>query len=273
LEELRSIGARVSVEAHARMLELDRSYQDRCSQFDQKLADRQKELEAEADRDREKLKARSDALDQRAADLDLSDSKAARRKLRQELRETLKRHSERFELSQSTRRQRWPVAALLVVIMLASGYLTYSAFADFSSILGRSESTWLQIVTASLKQLFFAVSFLGFATYTLRWLDGWSRRHSDAEFHFKQLELDIDRASWVVEVALEWRQQQGAELPQELLNQLSSRLFSEREADAHSSAESIGSLILGAASNLKLKAPGVDLEVDRKGLRKMAKED
>ena len=272
LEELRSIGGRVSVQAHDRMLELDRAYQERCKQQDEQLAERRRELKEEIDGERAKLQERAESLDARAAELDLSDSKAARRKLRQDLRETLTRHSQRFELSSTTRAQRWPVGVLLLVAIASTGWMTYVAFGELAASVSDPNGTWWRVATVSLKQLFFAITFLGFATYTLRWFEGWSRRHADAEFRFKQLELDIDRASWVVEVALEWRQQQGAELPKELLAQLSSGLFSERDTDGAAPVETLASLIFGTAANLKLKTPGVDLEFDKKGLRQLGKE-
>lgn len=70
-----------------------------------------------------------------------------------------------------------------------------------SAAAGAPKSDWWELVLVSAKQFFFGATFLGFAAYTLRWFENWSSRHADAELHIKQLELDIDRASWVVEVA------------------------------------------------------------------------
>lgn len=43
----------------------------------------------------------------------------------------------------------------------------------------------------------------------------------------KRLDLDIDRASWLVEMVMEWKEQKGTEIPEELLTRLSRNLFIE----------------------------------------------
>jgi hypothetical protein len=54
------------------------------------------------------------------------------------------------------------------------------------------------------------------------------RAHASAEFLLKQFELDIDRASWVVETAMEWHRDQQAEIPAPLLEGITRNLFSDR---------------------------------------------
>jgi hypothetical protein len=47
---------------------------------------------------------------------------------------------------------------------------------------------------------------------------------ADEEFRLKRISLDVDRAIWVVETALEWQEQKQT-IPPQLLEQLSRDLF------------------------------------------------
>ncbi|RJF80922.1 hypothetical protein D3877_11850 [Azospirillum cavernae] len=127
-----------------------------------------------------------------------------------------------------------------------------------------------EVVVLALKPLGLTVAFLGLLTWYLRWMNRWFERHSEAEFQLKQFELDVDRASWVVETALEWRQEQQAPMPDHLIESISRNLFSRSEkdeaADMHP-ADYLASALLGRASGLKLKLPGADLEYDGKALK------
>jgi hypothetical protein len=85
--------------------------------------------------------------------------------------------------------------------------------------------------------------------------------------------LTINRASWVVEVALEWREQKESELPQELLAQLSNNLFADsRTMNESHNGENLLATILGAGSQLKATASGgAELQTGRRGLRTISK--
>jgi hypothetical protein len=89
------------------------------------------------------------------------------------------------------------------------------------------------------------------------------------------LTSNVDRASWVVETALEWLHQQEAEMPSHLIESISRNLFSKSEkdegADMHP-ADYLASALLGTASALKLKAGGAEIEVDRKGISELKQE-
>jgi hypothetical protein len=89
------------------------------------------------------------------------------------------------------------------------------------------------------------------------------------------LTSNVDRASWVVETALEWRQEQQAPMPDHLIESISRNLFSKSEkdegADMHP-ADYLASALLGTASALKLKAGGAEIDLDRKGISKLKQE-
>jgi len=68
------------------------------------------------------------------------------------------------------------------------------------------------IAWAAVKQGVAAVAIIGAILYYVRWMNRWFEQHAAAEFWLKQFQLDIDRASWVVETALEWRKEQKTEI-------------------------------------------------------------
>jgi len=275
LHELESIAADIVRRTHKRSEELEQNYEARRRALDDEFSELKRKGQEEINKFKAEAeataKARLDALEAREKELDKSEAKYARRQLRLDLLKILQAHSDRFQLSASTRRLRMPTFALLVVAVAATGFLTYLSFVDLTAAISSDQTSWWRVAIVSAKQVFFAATFLGLATYFLRWLESWSRRHADAEFYFKQLELDLNRASWVVEIAAEWREKEGAELPKELLAQLANHLFAEPGfAGEAVGGESVLASILGGATTLKLDTPGGGkLEIGRTGIKKM----
>lgn len=275
LNKLEAIASDIVRKSHERFGELEQEHIARRVALENEFAERKRKGQEEID----KLKAdaeaaaalRIDALEAREKELDKSEAKYARRQLRLDLLKILQAHSDRFQLSTSTRRLRWPTFALLVAVVAATGFLTYISFVELATVISGDQTPWWRVAIVSAKQVFFAATFLGLAAYFLRWLESWSRRHADAEFYFKQLELDLNRASWVVEIAAEWREKEGAELPKELLAQLANHLFTESGfAGDSADGESVLASILGGATTLKLDTPGGGkLEIGRTGIKKM----
>lgn len=54
-------------------------------------------------------------------------------------------------------------------------------------------------------------------------MDRWA--HADEEFRLKRLELDIDRASWLVEMLLEWSEEKDGAVRREIVEALARGLF------------------------------------------------
>jgi hypothetical protein len=101
-------------------------------------------------------------------------------------------------------------------------------------------------------------------------MNRWFEQHSLTEFHLKQFELDMERASWLVETSLEWKDAKGTAMPPELMKSLSTGLFNNRdevEQVVHP-ADQLASALLGSASAIKLQAGESSIEVDPKKLKK-----
>ena len=106
--------------------------------------------------------------------------------------------------------------------------------------------------------------------YFIRWQDRWAQEHADEEFRLKRLDLDVDRASWLVEMMLEWRGEQGRDIPKELVEKLAAGLFepsTQRPSARHPVEDGIAALLSSAAA-LKLNLPGGELTLDKKAIDK-----
>lgn len=253
-EEHKAHLERLSVEAEDRRLIFENQFQSR-----------QSELEEDYKKRNEVLQSREVALQEREKSLDDSDSRHARRQLRQDLLKTLESRSKGFKLTADTTEKRKPVlwlfmvleAAAIVLVALA-GYRLYTLPVGTTDI--------LEILRLPLSFL----AFIGLTVYFIRWQDNWFREHAEEEFRLRRMELDIDRASWVVEMVMEWQDEKGQRLPAELIDKLSNNLFDthlKRRSTSHP-AEDLASALLEASSGFSLNNPQFgEIKMDRKSVK------
>jgi hypothetical protein len=81
----------------------------------------------------------------------------------------------------------------------------------------------------------------------------------------------MERASWLVETSLEWKDAKGAVIPSELLESLSRNLFSQESDKVEKlqhPADQLASALLGSSTSVKLKAGDSLIEIDPKKLAK-----
>lgn len=210
-------------------------------------------------------------LDQRAASLQeerekLDDRRSthARRELRRDLKKTLETRATAFTLTRDTQAKRVPVHVLFVVLVTASAI----AFGSNLYAAHVAPTDWAVTLRVVLSGLALAAS----AGFYIRWSDRWAQEHIEEEFKLKRLDLDIDRASWVVEMALEWKDDKGGSIPPELLDRLSAGLFapSAGATPVRHPAEDIAAALFGASASVEINTPGGGkLLLDRKSLQKL----
>ena len=185
--------------------ELDKEYGARAQTFEAQFAERAAKADeehrarlAELEDDRAKLKEREAKLDDR-------DNTHVRRDIRREFKQRLASYTESFTLTKGTQRLRRPIhiAVWLTIILIGVGIYYFISQAPPAGDL------WVSLFYLA-KPLTLTLAAVGLVAWYLRWMTRWSDQHASTEFRLKQLELDMDRASWVVETALEWKQQEGA---------------------------------------------------------------
>lgn len=276
LSRLETVSVELLFNAQKRLAELDKEFQRRTEEQNASINAEKSKLKAQYDAVEQSLHEREEAFRKSEAEFDTNESKYLRRQLRKDMLEKLQALSVKFELTAGTRKLRWPLTAFIIVFLLFFGTMTVLTFSQGGEILEKagqdlSKMNWWQFTLLTIKQFGFVAAFLGGAWFYIKWNDKWFRQHADAEFMFKQLELDINRASWVVEMALEWKEEKGMDIPAELLDRLTRNLFSEpKQTDekVHVGGD-LATTILGSAANVKIKAAnGTEVELDRKGIQK-----
>jgi hypothetical protein len=132
-------------------------------------------------------------------------------------------------------------------------------------------SVWIALW---VKQAALTAGLVSTAVFYIRWSNRWFEQHASEEFRLKRLSLDLDRASWLVETAMEWKDHKGTEIPNVLVERLSAGLFEPekpKEAPLHP-ADQLASALLGASAEATIEVPGGSkIRLDRKGLRALQK--
>jgi predicted Holliday junction resolvase-like endonuclease len=195
-----------------RNLRLEESYRERVEKLQEQFATKENALKAE----REALEARKKELDDR-------DNTHARRAIRGELIQTIQERQKSFTISPETRELRWPIHFVFFLLLL--GTFSGAVWSLYVWGANPNDSWGAMTITSALKTAVFAFGFLTSAGLYISWMNRWFDKHADAQFHTKQFEIDINRATWAVEAALEWKNIQGEQMPDALLTGITKHLF------------------------------------------------
>ena len=195
-----------------------------------------------------------------------------RRELRRDLLAEIQKRSDEFKLTKGTSDLRWPihVACFIGLLVITCGAIFYAN--QLTDFIGVPEFQTLPFVVLTIKQVALTLGAVGLGFFYIRWLNRWFQQHAKAEFELKQFQLDIDRASWLVETALEWKTSEGDAIPDTLLASLTRNLFSrddrEQSEQLKHPADVLASALLGTASKAELKVGDSTLQFDGKELKK-----
>ena len=258
-----------------RRLDLETSYDERRARLEEEHSGRlaaASELES--------------TLQQRAQQLDDRETRHARRDVYQKLLAKLQDRNKSFTLSPGTNRMRRPVFWTFIAIGLASAcsaaYSGYELFLNSTALANANltdtpSTVWVSylnhervemLVRFFLSAAMFVATSFGFA----RWNHAWASRHADAEFWAKSLEVDIDRATWVVELAMEYKESTRLTLPSTLLAVLTRGIFEASHTSKplqHPVPDALGA-ILSSAIEAEIDLPNGRAKLNRKGIRDLA---
>uniref|UniRef100_UPI0023AFFFAD hypothetical protein n=1 Tax=Sedimenticola hydrogenitrophicus TaxID=2967975 RepID=UPI0023AFFFAD len=249
--------------------QLDQEKSEYNSQLAKEYEVREAERIAELEKRLEEVKSQEDALEALKSEIDDRQSRHARRQIRTDLKDALAKRGEQFSLTKSTIRKRIPIHVLFIVLIVVSGAFVANSFIK-SFLVSDAGFSWYEVAKLSAS----AFALIASIIFYIRWNDSWFRRHADEEFRLKQLELDIDRASWVVEMALEWKEERGNEISPHLIEKLTENLFVQNAASEKAThpSEDLASAIINASSGLSLKIPGVgEVALDRRSIKNLKK--
>ncbi|WP_111643398.1 DUF485 domain-containing protein [Marinimicrobium alkaliphilum] len=273
LSRLEELSEKLIHDNHEYRSKLDQEFFSRISSEDERFQAKEQELNAEYENLFGDLKNKESEFEEKKKELDNKSNTHARRQIRKDIIKEIKNRQTEFKLTAGTNKLRWPVGLAMLGLIAVFVVLASFSIRDFYQSMNVSDARVLWI--AGVKQIIYSFGAVGSILFYIRWQNRWFEQHSLAEFHLKQLELDMERASWIVETSLEWNDAKGNTIPTELLESLSRNLFTEAHEKAGNlahPADQLASALMGSASLVKLKAGDAELEIDPKKLKKSRNE-
>ncbi len=234
-------------------LEQQKKQQDFTRELEAQFVARQKTLEEQHRERLNQLEAKEAELKKVRAEIDERENRQARRDIYKELKKKLDERNKTFELTEGTKNRRRIIfgftLALLGLFLAGFCYCFYKNVVN-----GGTDINWIAVGS----QIGFALALIAFATFFIRWNQSWFQKHADEEFKLKRLDLDIDRANWLVELAMEWKNITKSEIPADLIDKLARSLFVTEESkdiDIHP-AETLLTAMFGKAGSINVEFPG-----------------
>jgi hypothetical protein len=217
LARLEATAAHLLTESEQARKRWEAEYRQKEKHLTEELQQRSEKLHAASQEREERLSAWEEELRQRNQQLAAS---AGRLQLPDGLTARLADLDRTLRLSRTARWTRRVVSTLSLLLLIlfgaGAGYHLYRTvtLTDPSGL-----------IAAGLNQALFTVLFLATLVFFVRWQVEWFRRRADEEFRFNRYALEVDRASWLLDAALVWRERFAADMPGDLLARLAGNLF------------------------------------------------
>jgi hypothetical protein len=274
LQQMQETALAMSADLVKSRKDLEELFNEKQLKTDNYLSAKQADLETEHQKKLEKLSEERAELDTLRQQLDDRNNTHVRREIRQKLKEQVKERYANASVTKKTLALRTPIHIACVAGLAATGFGAYYfgiQMVDSMTKTGPASDIGLLFIIA--RQIGLTFGFLALLAYYLRWMNRWFDKSSQSDFDLRQFDLDIDRASWVVETGLEWRQSEGDAMPSVILENITRNLFSSQTGDRKEElhpADYLSRAILGNAKGLKVSLPGAEVELDARSVRKDA---
>lgn len=254
LQRLEQIATSVIQNAEQYRQESDRRLIAKEQEFKDKLESEVIALQETFSRKEAALVEREKALEERLKEVDDRASKHARRDALQRIKKRLEERNNEFKLTKGTRTLRWWTGGIAMFSLLGFGGVVLYSWIYTPPSPPTLPHEWVFFI---LRFIAPALGLMGTVIYLLRWTNEWFERHAREEFRLKRLDLDIDRATFIVETALEWKEEKGTEIPDQLLDRLSLNLFSEdsRASTVSHPVEELLASMKNASGDVEIRVP------------------
>jgi len=245
--------------------------QEKLNSLESELRSSYKAAEAKLSQEHDallgKLADREAALTTLEQSFNTKEARYVARKGQEDQINQIKGWLEGWSLTPGTEAKRWPVLASYAAgIVLTGALAVLFSYQNVEILTGKdlTQVLWWQWGLLSLKSIFPAAAFTTFVVYFIRWTSSWARQHSEEEFRNRARILDIGRTSWLLE-AVRDAQDNGKELPPDLIKELSRNLFAYAPPDiADIHPQAVTDLIMQGLSSLRVKIPdGTEVEAKR----------
>lgn len=224
--------------------------------------------EEEIEGERQRLKELEAALADREAQLDIKSHKDARRKLFAELQEDLQLAARKPTQGVMVGFARIAVFLVLVGAGAFAGYLALNTMTP--ETLGES-ATNIQIWAVILKPLGLTIAAFGAFAAAVQWLRHFYTRDLQVAEEFRRFQHDMARASWIIEATLEMEKEHQTSVPEKWLEHVTEGLFqSGRHVSSLDEGQQALAALLGLSTSVKAGPNGLEVDVGRKGARRMS---
>lgn len=225
--------------------------------------------EEEIEGERQRLQELEDALADREAQLDIKSHKDARRKLFAELQEDLQLAARKPTQGLMVGFARVAVFLVLVGAGVFAGYLALNTMTP--EMLG-DNATNIQIWAVILKPIGLTIAAFGAFAAAVQWLRHFYTRDLQVSEEFRRFQHDMARASWIIEATLEMEKEHQTNVPERWLENVTEGLFQTGRHGASSMDEGQQALaaLLGLSTSVKAGPNGLEVDVGRKGARRMS---
>lgn len=269
LERLEKLNEELILKTHVYREKLDTDFTKHRDELEETTKARVDILEKQHSIKLDELTLERENLQKQKEALDDKSNTHARREIRRDILKEIKARQTEFSLTKGTNKLRAPVALGMVILIAFFIFMVIYTSVELFKVIQSDDMRKIILVTA--KQLLYSGGTVGSIIFAIRWLNRWFELHMQSEFALKQFELDMERASWLVETNLEWKDSKGTTMPTDLLKSLSKNLFENQQEKPESVShpvDQLASALIGSASTIRLKAGDSLLEIDPKKLAK-----
>lgn len=200
-------------------------------------------------------------LKNKESELDLKDSKAARRQLFKEITSKIE-NNKSFKYSTDTNSKREEISKIINRIYLFSFTLLITSGIAFAYY---DPSKTPNYFVEPKYLLSIATLFVSMITiYSIRWYSYWIKEHENMEYYNILYYNDVLRASWLAEMVMEWEsEKEGKEFPKELYEAYTRNLFNQSAVKSNTVLHPMDELSKLLENVTKLKLGKGVMEVER----------
>jgi hypothetical protein len=224
------------------------------------------QLEQERLSDKERLAAREKAIEERENSFNTKEARYVARRGQEQQIAQIKEWLNGWSLTKGTHSKRRVIIAAYVIAAAATGYATYWFGTQSMDVVQTSgpQLAWWQWLLLSIKSIFPFAAFVAIVVAFIRWSTDWAKQHADEEFRNRARVLDIGRTSWLLE-AVRDAQDNGKELPPDLVKELSRNLFAYSPSDTSElHPQAVSDMLMQGLNSLRVIGPdGSEIEAKR----------
>jgi hypothetical protein len=224
------------------------------------------QLEKERHSENERLANREKAIEEQEKSFNTKEARYVARRGQQQQIEQIQGWLNNWSLTKGTTSKRYAIIAIYAIGAAATGYVTWWFGNEGMRILHASapQLAWWQWLLLSIKSIVPFAAFVAIIIAFIRWSTDWAKQHADEEFRNRARVLDIGRTAWLLE-AVRDAQDNGKELPADLVKDLSRNLFTYAPTDASElHPQAISDMLMQGLNSLRVKGPdGSEIEAKR----------